>query len=102
MSDDAASNIIDPPVVVFVIRLLTEDLRRRLSDHPILERSFLAGDDQVERESLGFACAVVGVEPRDYRYALEADGTLAQLHSAAVTEAICGTTDPGPTSISPW
>jgi hypothetical protein len=87
---------IDPPLVVFTVRILVEELRRRLSHHPGLERRYLAGDDEVERESLVFACATVGVEPRAYRLALEVDGTLSQLHDQAVTEAICGTTDPGP------
>jgi hypothetical protein len=90
------SPVIEPPVVNVVLRILVEDLRHRLWGHPHLEERYLAGDEEVEHQSLLFACAVVGVEPRDYRARLETDGTLFQLHHWAVTEAICGTNDPGP------
>jgi len=83
-------------LVFVVVRMLVEELRWRLSRDPALESRYLEGDDEVEHDSLLLACAVVGVEPSEYQFALNVDGDLFQLHHWAVTEAVCGTTDPGP------
>jgi hypothetical protein len=90
---------IEPPLVNLVLRILVEDLRRRLWGDPSLEEKYLAGDEEVEYESLVFACALVGVAPEAYRALVEIDGALYQLHHWAVTEAICGPIDPGPYDI---
>jgi hypothetical protein len=87
---------LDPPLAIVVSRVLVVELRWRLLLDKRLEGSYLAGDDEVERESLRAACALVGVEPQQYRLALATDGNLLQLHESALVEAICGTTDPGP------
>jgi hypothetical protein len=87
---------VEPPIVNIVLRITVEHLRRRLWGDPTLEERYLEGDEEVEYESLLYACSFVGIEPAAYRALLEVDGMLFQLHHWAVTEAICGTTDPGP------
>lgn len=87
---------LDRPLAIAVVRALVEELRARLSREPGLETRFLEGDDTVEQESLRTACALVGVETAEYQLALDADGNLAELHRCAITDGICGPTDPGP------
>jgi hypothetical protein len=87
---------LDPSLAIVVSRVLVLELRWRLLVDKRREESYLQGNDEVEREALRAACALVGVEPQQYRFALATDGNLLQLHECALVEAICGTTDPGP------
>src|SRR5688572_21730519 len=89
------SVILDPTVATWVIRFLSEELSRLLSDSGV-RRRHVEGDESVEIEALTVACARIGVWPGDYRMALEVDSMLFQLHRAALMESVVGTPDPGP------
>ncbi|HMI89134.1 MAG TPA: hypothetical protein VK550_33880 [Polyangiaceae bacterium] len=88
--------ILESTTASVVARMLSEELSRRLSGDPSIRSRYLAGDEQVELEAMGAACARADVSLEDYLTTLEADEMLRQLHHAAMTEAMVGTADPGP------
>jgi hypothetical protein len=88
--------ILESTTASVVAGLLSQELSRLVSSDPNVRNRYLEGDDTVEAEAIAAACARAAVSPEDYLTTLEADDVLCQLHQAALTEAMVGTSDPGP------
>ncbi|HKQ70304.1 MAG TPA: hypothetical protein VJT73_13235 [Polyangiaceae bacterium] len=80
----------------FVVRGLHQELVRRLHEDPRREGRCIEGDGELVERALWVVCMNTGISPHEYWSLLERDAALLQLHSWAVTEAIVGTSDPGP------
>lgn len=68
----------------------------RLTADTLRERRAEPNDTDALRRAVVEACDTVGISPQDYRSIVESDPMLAELEQHAVTEAVAGSTDPGP------
>jgi hypothetical protein len=94
---DERHPVLDRAIAMGVLKMLTEELSRRLSQNPALRLRHMQGnDDTAENEALAAACASAGVSRDAYFEALRSDPALMELHRAALSEATIGTPDPGP------
>ena len=79
--------------VIRVIRVVSEALKHRFADEAPIDH---VEDTTLERAALVMACELCGISLEDYRNALSADPSLAELEKESKTEAVAGSTDPGP------